>query len=208
MMRVLVTGGTGFIGKKLVGALLGRGYLVTVLTRDVEGARERLDPRARVAGWTPWTQGIWTEEVSGVDAVVHLAGAGLFDEPWTKDRIEVLRWSRVDTTHQLSLAIAGAKKPPRVLVSTSAIGIYGMRTDDEVLTEDSAQGDDLLAEMCKAWEKAAGPAVEAGARVVHPRFGIVLGTDGGALHEMLRAFKFKMGGPLGDGRQWFSWVHW
>jgi uncharacterized protein (TIGR01777 family) len=208
MMRVLVTGGTGFIGKKLVGALLGRGYLVTVLTRDVEGARERLDPRARVAGWTPWTQGIWSEEVSGVDAVVHLAGAGIFDEPWTKDRIEVLRWSRVDTTRELSLAIAAAHKRPKVLVSTSAVGIYGMHRDDTLLTEESPTGADVLAEICKAWEKAAAPAVEAGVRVVHPRFGVVLGAEGGALHKMLPAFKLRMGGPLGDGSQWVSWVHW
>jgi uncharacterized protein (TIGR01777 family) len=208
MMRVLVTGGTGFIGKKLVGALLGRGYLVTVLTRDVEGAKGRLDARARIAGWTPWTQGTWSEEVSGVDAVVHLAGAGIFDEPWTKDRIEVLRWSRVDTTRELSIAMAAAKKRPKVFVSASAIGIYGMHSDDAVLTEESPKGTDVLAEICKAWERAAAPAVESGIRVVHPRLGIVLGAEGGALQQMLPAFKFRVGGPLGDGRQWVSWVHW
>jgi uncharacterized protein (TIGR01777 family) len=208
MMRVLVTGGTGFVGRKIVRALLGRGCLVTVLTRDVLGAKARLDPRARVAGWTPWTQGVWTEEVSGVDAIVHMAGAGVFDEPWTKDRIEVLRWSRVDTTRQLSLAIAAAKKRPKVLVSTSAIGIYGMHRDDDVLSEDAGQGTDVLATICKGWEKAAAPAVEAGVRVVHPRLGIVLGADGGALEKMLPPFKVGMGGPLGDGQQWLSWVHW
>jgi uncharacterized protein (TIGR01777 family) len=208
MMRVLVTGGTGFIGKKLVGALLGRGCLVTVLTRDVERAKARLDPRARVAGWTSWTQGVWSEEVSGVDAVVHLAGAGIFDEPWTKDRIEVLRWSRVDTTRELAMAIAAAKKRPKVLVSVSAVGIFGMHKDDAFLSEDSPSGTDVLADICKAWEKAAAPAVEAGVRVVHPRLGIVLGGDGGALQKMLPAFKVRMGGPLGDGSQWLSWVHW
>jgi uncharacterized protein (TIGR01777 family) len=208
MMRVLVTGGTGFIGRKMVGALLARGYLVTVLTRDVLGVRGTLDPRARVAAWTPWTQGVWTEEVSGVDAVLHLAGAGVFDEPWSKDRIEVLRWSRVDTTHQLSRAIAAAKKRPRLLISASAIGIYGMHTDDAILDEQSAQGSDVLAEICRAWEKAAAPAVDSGVRVVHPRLGIVLGADGGALHKMLPAFKLRMGGPLGDGQQWVSWIHW
>src|ERR1700677_2107668 len=124
MMRVLVTGGTGFVGRKLCSALLGRGCLVTVLTRDVIGAKSRLDERVRVAAWTPWTQGIWSEEGSGVDAVVRLAGAGVFDEPWSKDRIEVLRWSRVDTTRELSIAMASAKKRPKVLVSASAVGIY------------------------------------------------------------------------------------
>jgi uncharacterized protein len=213
MKRVLITGGTGFIGKKLVGALLGRGYLVTVLTRDVERARAHLDTgargtSARIAGWTPWTQGVWGEEVSGVDAVVHLAGAGVFDEPWSKDRIEVLRWSRVDTTRELSIAIAAATKRPKVLISASAVGIYGMHQVDEVVTEDSEKGTDVLAAICKAWEKAAAPAVDAGVRVVHPRLGIVLGAEGGALQQMLPAFKLRMGGPLGDGSQWVSWVHW
>src|SRR5580658_6108030 len=162
MKRVLITGGTGFVGKKLVGALLGRGHLVTVLTRDVEAARADLDAGARggsvrIAGWTPWTQGVWAEEVSGVDAVVHLAGAGVFDEPWSKDRIEVLRWSRVDTTRELSIAIAAAKKRPTAFVSASAVGIYGMHQVDEVVTEDSEKGTDVLADICKAWEKAAAP---------------------------------------------------
>lgn len=208
MMRVVVTGGTGFIGKKLVAALLARGYLVTVLTRDVEGVRGLIDARARVAGWTPWTRGVWAEEVDGVDAVVHLAGAGVFDEAWSKDRIEVLRWSRVETTRELSLAIASARRRPKVLVSTSAVGIYGMRTDDAILTEDAEKGTDVLAEICKAWEKAAAPAAEAGVRVVHPRLGVVLGAEGGALSRMLPAYRLRMGGPLGHGTQWVSWVHW
>ncbi len=207
-MRVLVTGGTGFVGKKVVSALLGRGCLVTVLTRDVHGVKGKIDPRARIAAWTPRSPGVWTDEISGVDAIVHLAGAGVFDEPWSKDRIEVLRSSRVDSTRQLSLAILAAKKRPKVLISASAIGIYGMHKDDDLLTEDSPQGDDVLAEICRAWEKAAAPAVEAGVRVVHPRLGIVLGADGGALQQMLPAFKFRLGGPLGDGQQWLSWVHW
>jgi hypothetical protein len=208
MMRIVVTGGTGFVGKKLVGALLARGYLVTVLTRDVEGARGRIDSRARIAGWTPWAPGVWAEEVDGVDAVIHLAGAGIFDEAWSKDRVEVLRWSRIETTRALATAIAGARRRPKVFLSTSAVGIYGMRKDDEILTEESEKGTDVLAEICKGWEKAAAPAVEAGVRVVHPRLGIVLGAEGGALAQMLPAFKLRMGGPLGTGTQWESWVHW
>ncbi len=208
MLRVVVTGGTGFVGKKLIGALLARGYLVTVLTRDAEGARGRIDPRARIAGWAPWTPGVWAEEVDGVDAVVHLAGAGVFDEAWSKDRIEVLRWSRVETTRVLAAAIAAARRRPKVFLSASAAGVYGMRSDDAILTEDAEKGTDVLAEICKSWEKAAGAAVEAGVRVVHPRLGIVLGAEGGALAQMLPAFKLRMGGPLGPGTQWVSWAHW
>ncbi len=208
MLRVLVTGGTGFIGRKLVGALLARGYLVTVLTRDVEGSRAKVDRRARIAGWSPGAGHVWEEEVSGVDAIVHLAGAGVFDEAWSRDRVQEIRSSRVDTTRELATAIAKAKRPPKVLVSTSAVGIYGMHRDDDVLTEDSPKGADTLADVCTAWEKAAAPAVEAGVRVVHPRLGIVLSGDGGALQQMLPAFKMRLGGPLGDGTQWMSWVHW
>ena len=111
-------------------------------------------------------------------------------------------------THNLATALAKTKKKPKVLVSASAVGIYGMRKDDTVLGEDGSFGDDALAEICKAWEKAADPAREAGIRVVHPRTGIVLGADGGALAKMLPAFKWHVGGPLGRGTQWVSWIHW
>jgi uncharacterized protein len=210
MIRAVVTGGTGFIGKKLTSALCARGWLVTVLTRDVERARSKLHREARVAGWNPADggSGPWAEELDGVDVVVNLAGEGVFEQPWTKDRLADLRSSRVDVTRCLSTVIARAKKKPKLLVSASAVGIYGMRKDNAVLGEDGALGNDPLAEICKAWEHAADPAREAGVRVAHPRIGIVLGSDGGALVRMLPAFKWHVGGPLGDGKQWVSWIHW
>ena len=214
MIRALVAGGTGFVGKKLTNALVARGWLVTVLTRSVGSSQRRLHPKVRLAGWNPTHSGhaagssAWEEEVEGIDVVVNLAGEGVFDYPWTRERIGELRASRIDVTLKLSQAIARAKKKPKLFVSTSAVGIYGMHKDDKVFDESGAFGKDVLADICKAWEKACGPAREAGVRVVHPRLGIVLGADGGALARMLPAFKWHVGGPLGDGKQWVSWVHW
>lgn len=206
-MRVVVTGGTGFIGTKLVLALAARGDDVTVLTRG--GARPPGPARERVrfTAWTPTTTGDWSASLADADAVVHLAGAGVMDERWTTARMAVLRSSRVDSTRVLAEAIAGAAKKP-VFVSASAIGIYGFRKDDELLDESGAHGTDVLAEICEAWEAAAEPARAAGARVAHPRIGLVLGAGGGALAKMLPPFRAFVGGPLGDGQQWFSWVHW
>lgn len=206
-MRVVVTGGTGFIGTKLVAALGARGDTVTVLTRGGAKARSPGNERVSYASWTPTTAGAWTESLVDADAVIHLAGAGVMDERWSPARVAVLRSSRVESTRLLAEAIAAATKKP-VFVSASAIGVYGFRKDDEVLDEDGAHGTDVLAEICEAWEAAAEPARAAGARVLHPRIGLVLGAEGGALEKMLAPFRAFVGGPLGDGKQWFSWVHW
>ncbi len=139
-----------------------------------------------------------------MDAVVHLAGAGVADKRWTRARREIILSSRVDGTRSIAEAIAGSETPP-VLVSASAIGIYGDR-GDERLGEESASGDGFLAEVCRAWEDAAEPARRAGARVVHARFGIVLHPAGGALKKMLLPFRAGVGGRLGNGRQYMSWV--
>ncbi len=208
MIRALITGGTGFIGKKLTNALAARGWLVTVLTRDVAASQGKLHDSVRLAGWDPSANGAWTDELEGVDTVINLAGEGIFGQPWTKDHMAEVRASRVGVTQRLATVIANAKKKPKLLISASAVGIYGMRKDDVELGEDGALGDDVLAGICKAWEQAANPAREAGVRVVHPRIGIVLGADGGALAKMLPPFKWHVGGPLGDGKQWISWVHW
>lgn len=189
-MRVLLTGGTGFIGSHLAQALQARGDEVVVVSR-----------RGPV-GWDDVEA-----QVSTVDAVVHLAGEPVADARWTAERLERIRASRVDTTARLARAIASAPSRPRVFVSGSAVGIYGMRRDDVVCPESTPPGDDVLARIVVDWEAAAAPARQAeGVRVVHPRIGIVLGP-GGALARMVGPYRWFAGGPIGSGEQWVSWVH-
>ncbi|MGH7296996.1 MAG: TIGR01777 family oxidoreductase, partial [Polyangiaceae bacterium] len=189
--RILLTGGTGFIGGALARALQERGDEVAVVSRR-----------------GPLTWDDVEREVARADAVVHLAGEPIADGRWTAERFERIGSSRVETTARLARAIADApaSSRPRVLVSGSAVGIYGMRRDDAVCDEDTPPGDDVLARLCVAWEDAARPASTAGVRVVHPRVGIVLGK-GGALAKMSGAFRWFVGGPVGSGAQWVSWVH-
>jgi uncharacterized protein (TIGR01777 family) len=188
-MRVLLTGGTGFIGSHLARALEARGDQVVVVSR--RGPVTWDDVEARV---------------STVDAVVHLAGEPIADGRWTPERLDRIRASRVDTTRRLARAIAAASTKPRVLVSGSAVGIYGMRNDDVICRESTPPGDDVLARLVVDWEAAAAPAREAGVRVTHPRTGIVLGP-GGALSRMVGPYRFFVGGSIGSGKQWVSWIH-
>ena len=188
-MRVLLTGGTGFIGSHLARALEARGDQVVVVSR--RGPVTWDDVEARV---------------STVDAVVHLAGEPVADARWTPERLERIRASRVDTTGRLARAIAAAPRKPRAFVSASAVGIYGTRTDDVVCRESTPPGDDVLARIVVDWEAAAAPAREAGVRVAHPRTGIVLGP-GGALSRMVGPYRFFVGGSIGSGKQWVSWIH-
>jgi hypothetical protein len=199
-VKVVVSGGTGFIGQRLVAALEARGDDVVVLSRSGSADGKRVQ-------WTPTEEGPWMDVVGGADAVVHLAGAGVADERWTAERKIELRASRVLPTRLVARAIARAKKRPGVLVSASAVGYYGFRDDDVVLDESSPPGTDFLAETCVQWEGAADAAREAGTRVVHPRIGIVLGRESGALKEMLPPFRAFVGGPLGHGKQQMSWIH-
>ncbi|HEX3343706.1 MAG TPA: TIGR01777 family oxidoreductase [Polyangiaceae bacterium] len=194
-MRILLTGGTGFIGARVTAALEARGDVVVVVSRRPSSAG-----RASV-GWDAIAG-----EVERADAVVHLAGEPVADERWTPARLERIRSSRVDTTERIARAIVEAPPRPRVFVSASAVGFYGMRRDDAVCDEDTPPGDDVLARICVEWERAAEPARSAGARVVHPRIGVVLG-HGGALAKMSKAFRWFVGGPVGDGKQWVSWIH-
>lgn len=196
-MRVLITGATGFIGNFLIGLFVARGDEVTIVTRDPEHVR---NARAgcETVGWLP--------DLSGYDAVVNLAGESLFGKRWSEEQRRVIRESRIESTRRLVEGLANAEPRPPVFVSASAIGYYGSR-GDEVLAEDHAQGTDFLAEVCAAWEEAAVTAEEHGVRTVLVRIGVVLGEGGGALAKMLTPFKLGVGGPIGSGKQWMSWVH-
>ncbi|CAN5445587.1 TIGR01777 family oxidoreductase [soil metagenome] len=206
-MQVVVTGGTGFIGKRLVKKLIERGDSVTVLTR---GDAALGAGHAKSVTWDPrpGKDTAWMSAIDGADAVVHLAGAGVMDERWTDERLAIIRSSRTDSTRLVAEAIVMAKKRPKVFLSSSAVGIYGMQEGDRVFDEDSSQfGTDVLAEVCKEWESSAA-AAEKACRVVHTRIGVVLGKEEGALAQFLPAFRAFVGGPVGSGKQWLSWIHW
>ena len=202
-MKVLVTGSTGLVGTALVKELARDGHTVCRLIRPlstvVGGAREGFD-----VAWNPSTGELGGAGV-GADAVVNLAGASIAGGRWTKARKELLRTSRLDATRALVGALAKMSARPRVLVSASAIGIYGDR-GDELLTEDSKPGSDFLAGLARDWEGEALKAEVLGIRVVLARFGIILAQHGGALAKMLLPFKLGVGGSLGSGKQWMSWI--
>jgi uncharacterized protein (TIGR01777 family) len=195
---VLVTGAHGLIGSALIPRLRADGHRVVRLVRgDPEGADD--------VRWDPVAGTIDAAGLEGVDAVVHLAGAGIGDKKWTPARKQLILDSRTQGTDLLARTLAGLTRPPKVLLSGSAVGYYGDRGAEE-LTEASAPGDDFPARVCLAWEAATAPAEEAGIRVVHVRTGIVLAAHGGALQRMLLPFKLALGGRIGSGEQYMSWI--
>lgn len=196
---VLVTGAAGFIGSALVPVLERDGHRVVRLTRET-GAKG-----VDTLRWDPTEGRIDAAGLEGLGAVVHLAGAGIGDKRWTSSRKRAISESRTQGTLLLAATLAGLAKKPAVLVSASAIGYYGPRGDEE-LGEDSPAGDDFLAGVCLAWEQATAPAEEAGIRVVKIRTGVVLSPRGGVLERMLLPFKLGLGGRLGTGRQYMSWI--
>jgi uncharacterized protein len=204
--RVLVTGGTGFIGRHVVSALVARGDRVTMLTRRAAIAQAN-DGGALLAEWTPGAPGAWSAELAGVDAVVHLAGARAVGGRLTKGRQREITSSRIDSTRSIVEAIGTADPKPSVLVCASAVGIYGPHAADELLDESAQPGQGFLADLVVAWEAAAQQAKRHGVRVVSVRFGIVLGKGGGALPQMARPFRIFVGGPIAGGDQIVSWIH-
>jgi uncharacterized protein (TIGR01777 family) len=202
-MKVLVTGSSGLVGTALGSALAGAGHTVCRLVRPESAAGEGPKEGFAVA-WNPATGELGGAGV-GADAVVNLAGASIADGRWTAERKMLLRSSRIDTTRALVGALAKMNARPSVLVSASAIGIYGNR-GDETLTEQSNPGTDFLAGLAQEWEAEARKAEALGIRVVLARFGIILAREGGALPKMMLPFKFGAGGKLSSGQQWTSWV--
>ena len=210
-MKVLVTGATGLVGTALVNELARDGHIVCRLVRPsstVVGGAPVAKAHGKTEGfdvaWNPATGKLGGAGV-GADAVVNLAGASIAGGRWTKARKELLCTSRIDTTRALVGALAKMNPRPRVLVSASAIGIYGDR-GDEILTEESRPGTDFLAGLAQAWEAEALKAEVLGIRVVLARFGIILAKHGGALAKMLLPFRAGLGGRLGSGKQWMSWI--
>lgn len=198
-MRVLVSGSSGLIGSALLPALLSAGHTVARLVRPGR------TPASGDVAWDPAAGYIDAASLEDFDAVVHLAGESIAGGRWTPQRKRRIRESRVRSTRLLSESLASLKRSPRVLVSASAIGFYGDR-GGEVLTEESPAGSGFLAEVCQAWEAACEPSARMGIRVANLRFGMVLATRGGALATMLPAFQLGLGGPLGRGTQWVSWI--
>jgi uncharacterized protein len=198
-MKILVSGSHGLVGKALIHSLTTDGHEVLKLVRNARafGAPE--------IEWHPNQGKIDAQHLEGFDVVVHLAGESIASGRWTYSKKRAIRESRVNGTALLSEALTRLSRPPSVFLSASAIGYYGNR-GDELLTEQSAPGEDFLSSVCIGWENATKPAIEKGIRTIHARFGVILDTNGGALAQMLTPFRMGVGGRIGSGKQWMSWI--
>jgi uncharacterized protein len=203
-MKVAVTGGTGFIGSRLVDRLQSEGHQVLLLVRNVPKAQQRF-PKAEVVSYTPKVSGAWQQVIAGYDGVVNLAGEPISNRWTDNSKTEILE-SRSVGTAKIVEAISQANPKPSVLVNASAVGYYGT-SETAVFDETSSPGQDFLAKVCKAWEAEAEKVKASGTRLAIVRTGIVLGPDGGVLAKMMFPFQLFAGGPLGDGKQWVSWIH-
>jgi uncharacterized protein (TIGR01777 family) len=221
-MKIVIAGGSGFLGRPLASRLTLGGHEVVILTRA--RALGRASGGLRYATWEPTSAapesgrrdgfaegpgssgGNWWADLNGADAIVNLAGAGLADERWTTARKAALYQSRIDSTRSLIAGIRHVKHRPTLFVQQSAIGYYGS-TGDAVIDESSGPGTDFLAKLCADWEAESLPSVELGCRRLVVRTGLALAPDGGLLDRMLLPFRLFVGGPIGSGRQYMSWIH-
>ncbi len=201
-MHILITGGTGFIGSELRPMLLQQGHYLNIITRNPQQHRS---DRAKNQQFISWNDDL-TAAMDTADAVINLAGEPIFGQRWTAEVKRRMYASRVKGTKRLVNAIKEAEQPPEVMISASAMGYYGNRGAD-ILSEEEPSGNDFLAQICENWEYAAQSVQETGIRLAIPRFGIVLETGGGALKYMLPPFKFFIGGSIGQGTQYFPWIH-
>lgn len=205
-MKIILAGGTGFVGGALIDALTARGDTVALLTRDAGAAKSRWGAKVSPLAWDGKSSGDWVKALDGADAVINLSGESIASGRWTAERKLKLIKSRLDSTRALVSAISQAAKRPIVLVNASAVGYYGGAPEGPS-AESSPQGRDFLAALCGQWEREALAAEPLGVRVVLPRIGVVLEKDGGALQKMALPFKLFAGGPLGSGLQGFPWIH-
>ena len=208
-MKIAISGATGFVGSRLVERLHTEGHRILVLTRNTTFAQKvfpfQAFPNLEIISYTPGVSGIWQDSIAGCDGVVNLAGEPIAEGRWTPERKQEILNTRKLGTQKILEAIAKANPQPSVLVNTSAIGYYGT-SETASFDEDSASGNDFLAQVCQEWEAEASKVKDASVRLVILRFGIVLG-NGGALAKMITPFKLFAGGPIGSGQQWFSWIH-
>jgi uncharacterized protein (TIGR01777 family) len=204
-MRVFVAGGTGLVGGRLVGRLLERGDHPVVLTRRPDVAKQKWGPGCTVIAGDPMIPGAWAESIKDCAAAVNLVGEGIFNRRWSAAFKQLLYASRVQSTENIVAALV-KNSATKILVNASAIGYYGS-TGDEELTEASPPGTDFLATASVDWEKATRPAAAQGIRTVSLRVGVVLDPGGGALQKMITPFKMFVGGPIGSGKQFISWIH-
>lgn len=198
-MKILISGGSGLVGSAATAALQADGHTVAHLARPGAACKPG------DVGWDPMRATVDLPGIEGTDVVIHLSGAGIGDGRWTSARKQVLRSSRIDTTRVLVDSLSKLKQKPRALLVASAIGYYG-DAGDEILTESSANGTDFLALLCRDWEAEARRAAPMGIRTATLRFGIILSGKGGAIPRMLTPFKLGLGGRLGSGKQWMSWI--
>lgn len=203
-MKILITGGTGFVGTHLTTRLIREGHEVTILTRSAKRSEKKVSGLSYLQG-DPTMKGRWQEAICEHGAVVNLAGASIFRR-WTEEYKKALQDSRLLTTRHLVEGIDARTDKKMVFVSASAVGYYGFHGDEQ-FTEESPPGEDFLARLACAWEQEASRAADRGARVVIARIGVVLAEQGGALGQMISLFKKYIGGPVGDGKQWCSWIH-
>ncbi|MFN8458917.1 MAG: TIGR01777 family oxidoreductase [Anaerolineae bacterium] len=205
-MQIVITGGTGTIGRRLVLHLIEGGHVIKVVSRQPYKPAN-LPAQIIFASWDGRSATGWGQLVEGADAVVNLAGAGIADARWTDERKKEIQNSRVEAGHAVVEAIESASAKPKMLIQASAVGYYGVHNDDTVITEDSGPGSDFLAQTCQAWEASTGAVEALGVRRVVIRTGVVLDMQGGALPKMVMPFRFFAGGPIGSGEQWFPWIH-
>ena len=211
-MNLLLIGCTGFIGRELIPLLLSEGHQLTVVTRNPKKALNTLDLRGelKILNIDPAKSSSWEKEevlncLKQSEGVINLAGEPIAEKRWTKSHCQEIKNSRLETTKNLIQAITKTKKPPKVLINASAIGFYGTNPKNQ-FTEESNPGKDFLASLCQEWENLASEKPRR-TRLVIIRIGIVLAKDGGALGKMLPIFRSGLGGPIGDGEQWMSWIH-